>query len=37
MVTNLLVIENRDLLLLTGPGWSADINEGFVRAHPPQR
>ena len=31
------VIENGDLVLPTGPGWGADINEEFVRAHPPRR
>ena len=31
------VIENGDLLLPTGPGWGADVNEEFVRAHPPKR
>jgi len=31
------VIENGDLLLPTGPGWGADVNEEFVRAHPPRR
>ena len=31
------VIENGDLLLPTGPGWGADVNEDFVRAHPPKR
>jgi galactonate dehydratase len=30
------VIENGELLLPTGPGWGADINEEFVRAHPPK-
>lgn len=31
------VIENGDLLLPAGPGWGAEINEEFVRAHPPRR
>lgn len=31
------VIENGDFLLPTGPGWGADVNEEFVRAHPPKR
>jgi galactonate dehydratase len=31
------VIENGDLLLPTGPGWGAEVNEAFVRAHPPRR
>jgi len=37
IVTIPLIIENGDLLLPTRPGWGADINEGFVRAHPPKR
>jgi len=35
-VTKPPVIENGDLLLPTGPGWGADVNEAFVRAHPPK-
>jgi galactonate dehydratase len=35
IVTRPPVIENGDLLLPTGPGWGADVNEEFVRAHPP--
>jgi galactonate dehydratase len=31
------VIENGDLLLPTGTGWGADVNEAFVNAHPPKR
>jgi L-alanine-DL-glutamate epimerase-like enolase superfamily enzyme len=31
------VIENGELLLPKGPGWGADVNEEFVRAHPPRR
>ena len=31
------VIENGDLLLPTGPGWGADLDEEFVRVHPPKR
>jgi galactonate dehydratase len=31
------VIENGDLVLPTRPGWGADVNEEFVRAHPPRR
>src|SRR6267378_4331717 len=31
------VIENGDLVLPKGPGWGADVNEEFVRAHPPKR
>jgi len=37
IVTNPPVIENGELLLPKGPGWGADINEEFVRAHPPRR
>jgi L-alanine-DL-glutamate epimerase-like enolase superfamily enzyme len=37
IVTRPPVIENGDLLLPTGPGWGAEINEEFVRAHPPKR
>ena len=37
IVTAPPVIENGDLLLPTGPGWGADVNEEFVRAHPPKR
>ncbi|MBV8493518.1 MAG: mandelate racemase/muconate lactonizing enzyme family protein, partial [Alphaproteobacteria bacterium] len=35
-VTRPPVIENGDLLLPAGPGWGADVNEEFVRAHPPK-
>ncbi|HVC50431.1 MAG TPA: mandelate racemase/muconate lactonizing enzyme family protein [Stellaceae bacterium] len=31
------VIDSGDLLLPTGPGWGAEVNEAFVRAHPPRR
>lgn len=31
------VIEHGELLLPTGPGWGAEVNEEFVRAHPPKR
>src|SRR4051795_4208647 len=37
IVTKPPVIENGDLLLPTGPGWGANVNEDFVRAHPPKR
>jgi L-alanine-DL-glutamate epimerase-like enolase superfamily enzyme len=37
IVTMPPVIDNGDLLLPTGPGWGAEINEEFVRAHPPRR
>src|SRR5713101_4784794 len=30
------VIDNGDLVLPKGPGWGADVNEEFVRAHPPK-
>jgi L-alanine-DL-glutamate epimerase-like enolase superfamily enzyme len=30
-------IEKGHLLLPTGPGWGADVNEEVVRAHPPKR
>jgi galactonate dehydratase len=30
------VIEDGHLVLPTGPGWGADVNEDFVRAHPPK-
>ena len=30
-------IENGELILPTGPGWGADVNEEVVRAHPPKR
>ena len=31
------VIEDGHLVLPKGPGWGADVNEEFVRAHPPRR
>ena len=31
------VIENGDVVLPKGPGWGAEINEDFVRAHPLKR
>jgi len=37
IVTHPPVIENGDLLLPKRPGWGADVNEEFVRAHPPKR
>src|SRR6201981_1632265 len=37
IVTAPPVIENGDLILPTGPGWGADVNEEFVRAHPAKR
>ncbi|HEY8875040.1 MAG TPA: mandelate racemase/muconate lactonizing enzyme family protein [Stellaceae bacterium] len=36
IVTRPPVIENGELLLPTGPGWGAEVNEEFVRAHPPK-
>jgi len=36
IVTQPPVIENGELLLPTGPGWGAEVNEEFVRAHPPK-
>jgi len=30
------VIEDGHLVLPEGPGWGADVNEEFVRAHPPK-
>jgi L-alanine-DL-glutamate epimerase-like enolase superfamily enzyme len=37
IVTRPPVIEGGALVLGTAPGWGADVNEAFVRAHPPQR
>lgn len=36
IVTEPPVIENGHLLLPKTPGWGADVNEAFVRAHPPR-
>ncbi len=36
IVTRPPVIENGELLLPTGAGWGADVNEEVVRAHPPR-
>jgi galactonate dehydratase len=36
-VTRAPRIENGELIVPTGPGWGADINEEAVRAHPPKR
>jgi L-alanine-DL-glutamate epimerase-like enolase superfamily enzyme len=30
-------IENGELVLPDGPGWGTEVNEAFVRAHPPRR
>jgi galactonate dehydratase len=37
LVTKPPVIEAGDLLLPTGPGWGAEVNEAVIRAHPPAR
>lgn len=37
LVTLPPVIENGTLVLPSGPGWGADIDEAAVRAHPPRR
>lgn len=37
LVTKPPVIENGELVVPTGPGWGADIDERVVRAHPPKR
>jgi len=36
LVTEPPVIEDGHLVLPTGPGWGADINEAAIRAHPPK-
>ncbi|HEV2300973.1 MAG TPA: mandelate racemase/muconate lactonizing enzyme family protein [Stellaceae bacterium] len=36
IVTRPPVIDNGDFILPTGPGWGAEVNEEFVRAHPPK-
>ncbi|HEX3501601.1 MAG TPA: mandelate racemase/muconate lactonizing enzyme family protein [Stellaceae bacterium] len=36
LVTVPPVIENGELILPSGPGWGADIDEAAVRAHPPR-
>ncbi len=36
IVTHPPVIEDGHLVLPTGPGWGADVNEECVRAHPPK-
>ena len=36
LVTHPPVVENGHLLLPTGPGWGAEVNEEAVRAHPPK-
>jgi len=37
IVTVSPVIKDGELVLPKGPGWGADVNEEFVRAHPPKR
>lgn len=37
LVTVPPVIENGELLLPTGIGWGAEVNEEVIRAHPPQK
>ena len=37
LVTVPPVIEDGHLIVPTGPGWGADLNEEAVRAHPPKR
>jgi len=36
LVTQPPVIEDGHLVLPTGPGWGADLNEDAIRAHPPK-
>ena len=36
LVTNLPVVDNGQLLIPTGIGWGAEVNENAVRAHPPK-
>lgn len=36
LVTEPPTIENGHLVLPTGPGWGADLNEEAIRAHPPK-
>lgn len=37
LVTHVPVIENGELLIPTGAGWGAEVNEDVIRAHPPLR
>ncbi len=37
LVTTPPLIENGELLIPTGAGWGAEVNEDVVRAHPPRR
>ena len=36
LVTQPPVIEHGELLIPTGPGWGAEVNEAAVKAHPPR-
>ncbi|MEA2882974.1 MAG: hypothetical protein QOH32_2230 [Bradyrhizobium sp.] len=36
LVTHPPVIENGELIVPTGPGWGADVNEDVIKAHPPR-
>jgi galactonate dehydratase len=36
LVTPVPVIEAGELLLPTGAGWGAEVNEAVIEAHPPQ-
>ena len=37
LVTKPPKIENGELIVPTGPGWGADVNEEAVKAHPPKK
>ena len=37
LVTQPPVIEAGDLLIPTGPGWGAEVNEAAILEHPPHR
>ncbi|MGE0416913.1 MAG: mandelate racemase/muconate lactonizing enzyme family protein [Acetobacteraceae bacterium] len=37
LVSHVPVIENGELLVPTGVGWGAEVNEDVIRAHPPLR
>jgi L-alanine-DL-glutamate epimerase-like enolase superfamily enzyme len=37
LVTPVPVIKDGHLILPTGPGWGAEVNEEVIRAHPPLR